>query len=478
MSAEGPSISFFPTSRRSACDRCRKQKLRCPPRENATQSCLRCVRASLPCVTGYIKPLGRSGGDGVATSSQNDAESAAGLNDQLAEEALSCMDMTPLDSQSSPSTATTFGSTSSWIVPGPVDDDQPLSQAWLRTSTQDKASNHFFGSGTHESLLSENLFSSIAQLSNIENGSDALFNDLDGLFSTPTPSELSSVERMPYADSNPTQQQRVLSSSAENVLSGAECDVRLSQISLNLSRQMQDCVTKSQQENTAGKANGPSENPFEVLSRNSDDQSTSNSFGDVLRSTSEFLDILLCFDSGGVSAASSAVSLSHHSRVKNDVSFASVRIACVLSFLSSYLRIIAIFDGLFHQLYKLQCRSEATSSGLVAGLQTLPDLHLAGFPVQQGILQTKILIQAVQHQFELIEKVLGLPVELRVSDRREVYHTGLLQSEWARNLLQAMLNGQHGGEGADMFAFDRIRAVDSVESLKENIIKVRQFAAS
>ncbi len=57
MSAEGPSISFFPTSRRSACDRCCKQKLRCPARENATQSCLRCVRASLPCTTGYIKPL-------------------------------------------------------------------------------------------------------------------------------------------------------------------------------------------------------------------------------------------------------------------------------------------------------------------------------------------------------------------------------------------------------------------------------------
>lgn len=478
MSAEGPSISFFPTSRRSACDRCRKQKLRCPPRENATQSCLRCIRASLPCVTGYIKPLGRLGGDGVATSSQNDVESAAGFNDQLAEEALSCMDMTPLDSQSSPSTATTCGSTSSWTVPGPVDDDQQLSQAWLHTSTQYKASNHLFGSGTHKSLLSDSSFSSNAQLSNIEIGSETLFNDLDGLFSTPTPSELSSGEQMSHPDSNSTQQQRVLSSSGENVLSGAECDVRLSQLSLNLSRQMQDHVTKSQQGNTAGKDNGPSENPFEVISRNSDDQSTSNSFGDVLRSTSEFLDILVCYNSGGVSAASSAVSLSHHSRVKNDVSSASVRIACVLSLLSSYLRIIAIFDGLFHQLYKLQYRSGATSSGLVAGLQTLPDLHLAGFPVQQGILQTKILIQAVQHQFELIEKILGLPVELRVSDRREVYHTGLLQSEWARTLLQAMLNGQHDGEGADMFAFDRIRVVDSLESLKENIMKLRQFAAS
>lgn len=385
------------------------------------------------------------------------------------------MDMTLLDSQSSPSTATTFGSTSSWIVPDPVNDDQTLAQGWSQTYTQDKVSNNFFGSYTHESLLSDNLLSSNARLSNIDNRNDPLFNDLNRLLSAPTPSELSSGEQIPHANSITKQRQRVLSSSGENVLSGAECDIRLSQLSLDLSRQMQESVMKSQQGNTAGKDNGPSENPFEVTSKSSADQPISNPFGDALRRTSEFLAILLCYDSGSVGAPSSAVSLSHGSRVINDVSCSSVSFAYVLSLLSSYLRIIAIFDGLFHQLYGLQCRNEATSPGLVAGLQTLPDLHLAGFPVQQGSLQTKILIQAIQHQFELIEKILGLPVELRVSDRREVYHMGLLQNEWARTLLQALLNRQHGGEGADMFAFDRICAVDSLESLKENIVKVRQL---
>ena len=478
MSAEGQSFSFFSTSRRSACDRCRKQKLRCPPRENATQSCLRCIRASLPCTTGYLKPLGRSGGDGVVTSSHNDAEPAAVSNLELAEEVPGCMDMTPLDLESSPSTATTFGSTSSWILPGSLNDDQPLAQGWSQTPAQDEASNNFFGSYMHEPLLSGNLPSSSAQLSNIENRNDTLSNDFDRLLSAPTPSEPSSGKQMPHADFITKQQQRARSSSSDNVLSGAECDIRLSQLSLDLSRQMQELLTKSQRGNTTGKDNGPSGNPFEVTNRSSGTQSTSNSFGDALRSTSEFLAILLCYENGGVGATSSAVSLSCRSRVNNDASGSSIGFACVLSLLSSYLRIIAIFDGLFHQLYELQRRNGVTSPELVAGLQTLPDLHLAGFPVQQGSLQTKILIQAIQHQFELIEKILGLPVELRISDRREEYYMGLLQNEWARTLLQAILNGQRGGEGADMFAFDRVRALDSLETLNENMMKVRQSLES
>ena len=475
MSSEGPSLSFFPTSRRSACDRCRKQKLRCPPRENATQSCLRCVRASLPCTTGYIKPLGRSGGDGMATSSHNDPKSAADFNDVSAEGALGCMDLTPLDSQGFPSTAATLESMSSWIVPSSMNDNLSLAQSWSQAPTQDMASNYHLESHLHESLLPDNLLTCDAGPSTTEESNGPQLNDLDRFLSAPTPSELSPGERSLHADSNTKQRQRRVASSGKDILSGAECEIRLSQLSLELSRQRQECVTNSQRGSLAGKENDSSESPFESTSKNHRDQSTSNPFGDALCSTLEFLNILLCYDSSGTSATSSAVSSSHHSRDNSDVSHSSVSFACVLSLLSSYLRIVTIFDSLFHQLYELQCRNGTTSSDLVAGLQTLPDLHLAGFPVQQGILQTKILIQATQHQFELIEKALGLPVELRVSDRPEVYHTGLLQNEWAGALLQAILSGQHGGGGAEMFAFGPVCAVDSLESLKEIIEKVRQL---
>ena len=475
MSAEGPPISFFATSKRSACDRCRKQKLRCPPRDNATQSCLRCVRGSFPCTTGYIKPLGRPGGNGGAASSYNGAEPAADLIDEMAEGGLDGLDMTLLDSQSSPSTATTFGSANSWILTSPDNDDNSTGQVWSQTLTQDKISPNFFDSYTNESLLSNNVLSSTAPLSNIENRNNALFDGSNRVFSAPSPSELDQGVQIPYATSITEQRSRALSSSGENVLSGAECDVRLAQLNLDLSRQMQECVTKAQYGNTASKDDASCRNPFDITIQSSADQSASQLYGDALRSTSEFLKILLCYDNGNTSTT--AVSLTQRQSAISDVSNSTVNFTYVLNLVSCYLRIIAIFDSLLRQLHELQGRKGTTSpdDGVeVVGLQTLPDLHLAGFPVQQGSLQTKILIQAIEHQFELIERSLGLPVELRVSDRREIYHSGLLENRWARSLLQAILRAQQGEEGANVFVFDQIPTVGSLESLKVNMVILRR----
>jgi len=45
---------------RSACDRCRKQKLRCPRLDdNRTDTCQRCERAGVQCTTGEARPIGR-----------------------------------------------------------------------------------------------------------------------------------------------------------------------------------------------------------------------------------------------------------------------------------------------------------------------------------------------------------------------------------------------------------------------------------
>ena len=285
MSAESPSISSFPTSKRSACDRCRKQKLRCPPREDTTQSCVRCVRARLSCTTGYIKPLGRSGGDGVTTSSHSDAELAANFSNGMSEGALSLINITPLDLQSSPSTGITLGSINSWIVPDVLNDDQSLAQVWSQNPTQDMASSNFVGSYAHESQLVENVLLPDVRLSTNGNTNGTLFSGLDHLPSTPTPSKLIPGEQMPHADSIVMQQRQMLISSGENSPSRAECDIRLSQLSLDLSRQMQERVTKSQQGNTAGKDSSLSETPFEVTSKGSADASASNAFGDALRSS-------------------------------------------------------------------------------------------------------------------------------------------------------------------------------------------------
>jgi hypothetical protein len=46
-------------AKRSACDRCKIQRLRCLRAENCTEPCLRCTRAGVECATGPARRLGR-----------------------------------------------------------------------------------------------------------------------------------------------------------------------------------------------------------------------------------------------------------------------------------------------------------------------------------------------------------------------------------------------------------------------------------
>lgn len=467
MSSKIPSTSFFPTSKRSACDRCREQKLRCHTRENETQSCIRCVRAGLQCVTGYTKPLGRSVRGVAKVSSKIDAHPAT----------VPTVDLAAPESQDTPVTKT-IGSTSlttdntslsPWRLPEGSENDHLLAQDCWPTPTQEDATN--------SSSLSDALFLSnaLSPDNNTNERDGYLFEDSSILSSLHSPSELATAGRMTYSDSIIEEAQQQQSSSVENVLSRAECDFRLSQLSLKLCRQMQFCMTGSQCWDTTTVDPKASENPFKVMRKGPDGQSNSNAFGDALCSTSEFLAILQSYDRGG--AGSSSAGSSHHRTASNTPSRSSLGFICILNLLSSYLRIIAIFDSLYLRLYELLCCSTASSPGSFAeaGLQILPGLQLAGFSVQHGSFQTKILIQATQHQFEMIEKILCLPADFRVSDRRDVYQGGLLGDGWARSLLQAVINGQHSGEGATRLPFDWDPAVGSLGSLRRNVMRVRQF---
>ena len=169
-------------------------------------------------------------------------------------------------------------------------------------------------------------------------------------------------------------------------------------------------------------------------------QKSSDVFGDALNDTSEFLVIIQSY------AASSCGN-----------STPQINIIVILNLLSAYLQIVAIFEILFRCLCKQlfdesvkfsftspsekgdkTCRGLASNNNDYSlhaaaansnnnkqgvqesnGLQTLPGLRLAGFSVQQGNLQTKILLHAVLHQFEMMERTLGLTTELRVTDQRE-----------------------------------------------------------
>ena len=257
-------------------------------------------------------------------------------------------------------------------------------------------------------------------------------------------------------------------------LSEAECDLRLSQLSMDLGGQMQQCMTAYRRRNSGNTVLKASENPFEAKCKGPSGDRNSNAFGNALRSTSDFLNILESF---GSRDAEPGFDHPNASVNPGDPSQSSLGLICVLSLLSSYLRIVAIFDSLFFHLYELLCCDATRSLETFAGadLQPLPGLQLAGFTVQQGSFQTKILIQAIQHQFQIIEKMLGLPLQLRVSDRKDVYPGGILGDEGTRELFDAMLRRSRGGRNASSPLAEVDSAAGSLGSLRRNIMRVRQL---
>src|SRR5690242_7778922 len=76
------SLVSFATSKRSSCDRCRKQKLRCPTKEDATQACARCLRAGALCVMSYTRPRGRSQKDAISLY-EEDTRKSSDSNSEL-----------------------------------------------------------------------------------------------------------------------------------------------------------------------------------------------------------------------------------------------------------------------------------------------------------------------------------------------------------------------------------------------------------
>ncbi|RDW74768.1 hypothetical protein BP6252_05910 [Coleophoma cylindrospora] len=451
-----------PNSKRSACDRCRSQKLRCPPRENGSQACMRCTRAGVQCVTIHSKPLGRPAA--VLAPQPNprpagEAGSKGIQNTSRAAQAPTAPSVHP------PTLETPLSSSWPWLVQEGSELDFLPSQDGMPPSTP-------------EDFL--NRISSQASLSDASVFSDALRNeervgprweDKDDLFSLHLPSDLAMDGRMDWMDALEEYPQPkdhlVYQRSIQSIVSDFECDPRLSRLSVHLSRQIQLCLARPQPSYTTIMGTSFLEDPRD--GKDSDGMLNSNLFGDMLCSTSEFLAIIQSY---GVVESSS---VSSEDRPQTTYKLRPpLGVINVLNLLASYLQIIAICDNLFLRLHERLC---AASQSPVSGLQTLPGLRLAGFPVQQGNLQTKLLIHAIQHQFETIEKILGLPPEFRVSDRREAY-MGLLDDERAQSLLKATMNEKliNGAHGIDTQGpMNRVWGLRALVSLRANIEKVRLF---
>ena len=491
MASRVPFTSHFPTSKRSACDRCRQQKLRCPPKEDDTHACARCVKAGLPCETGYTRPLGRSGQDDSNTLSPVGAAALATPRMVVAPTAQMGVEYTPPELSFSPSvtrgtrTISTISSgmaiddASSWQS-GELNGNQTLykENGW-ESSTREGILNDWFDSAVNPSTLQENqpfpMNNFTNSMNQVDGGVGALFDESEMLHSG---NDISETER-PSGDppARPSQETRTSTKRTnEDILCTVDCDLRLSQLNMELSRQLQHHIVAAQRRESPDVNLKTSGNPFQTTETNPNGKPRSNAFGDALCSTSEYLTILQSY--GHARGVRSTVGPERHTPPLSIHPQPSLSFACILNLVSSYLRIIAIFDRLFQLLHDQFRNSDGSTLSAEYDMQTLPGLYLAGFPVQQSSLQIKILIQTIQHQFESMEKALGLPVEMRVSERKEAYPNGLLDGELARNLIQATfmkqidqpLNGRRTPRP------DANGAVPgSSASLKENMSRLKQL---
>jgi hypothetical protein len=119
-------------------------------------------------------------------------------------------------------------------------------------------------------------------------------------------------------------------------------------------------------------------------------------------------------------------------------------IIVTLNVVSVYLQLVAMDKKLFQDLSNqfFDC-----AANLISDLKPLTTLQLTGFSVQNGHLQTKILIHAILHQFESIERILGLPVEFRVMEKQDEYSGGLFEGRYAQYFLQAIISGDGAKTG-------------------------------
>ena len=407
-----PLVSFA-TSKRSSCDRCRKQKLRCPNKDDATQPCARCLRAGVPCVMSYTRPRGRLQKD-VILPDDDDRRKPA--NSALS---------TPSSMLSTGSDTTADDSTAhSWSLLNDYDFFASIPSGYEQghTPAHDDASV-----AMHYSPLYDELGT---------NMHDEPPHILHNAFPKATAAHAEFTS--PEAAGHPSID--AASGSTSDLRCQLECEMQLSRLNLDLCRQLQ---TQMLDRNTmCGEATTTTTTTTTDMQDCTPD--TSSALRDVLQSIERYKHVLQSLNAynSNSNSNSNTITLNTPSPHPQDPASASLPLTfpCMINLTSCFFHIVDLFNAFLCTLAShLDPRS---LSSPCQGLQILPELKLAGLPVHDVCLQIKILILAVSHHFATMERLLGLPAELCVSSSSSSQlglgaPRGLLPSYWIATLLSA-----------------------------------------
>ncbi|KAI0013520.1 hypothetical protein F4779DRAFT_399868 [Xylariaceae sp. FL0662B] len=458
------SVAF--SSRRSACDRCRGQKLRCLREQPDQERCDRCLRADAQCLTTPTFIMrSRSGDDlAAATRKRQRREKQPTPSDPYA-----C-----IGTSISPSTGPAMPTSSIATL-------ADLSQAW------DPSAYNVELGGNFDDMLSSLDYASVADTqtrpsfnSNQEDPSHAIPPihqfDIPSASSGETPSrqdtDRNGRETMGIALGDAIRSQNQ-SSRPRDATFAESCTHRLSDININLVTQLSRI------------SQGPPTVTLDMLISRTDesDLSTTSPVDDILNGTRGFIDILEVLTQRSRSVASSSSSgdgiygfegplatetperhmenssnhgarsfsptpaslFSSSSSSSGQMASSEPNVASdvttLLLILSCYVHVLRLYVVLFTHIHQfLQEIADSDEPTLCA----IPDLGFGNFPLQSGNLQATMFIQISTSLFERIESLLGLPHELRVTIRggkRE----GLLSEEDFTEVIKAVLSRDESG---------------------------------
>ncbi|OAL28066.1 hypothetical protein AYO22_03093 [Fonsecaea multimorphosa] len=201
-------------------------------------------------------------------------------------------------------------------------------------------------------------------------------------------------------------------------------------------------------------------------------QTEGNPVAEMLKSTSRLVDILeklaplspppkeliagsvalgsTTSDSGNSSSASGRKQTSPRAprspAHSSSTSLSLLSTPVVLMLLSSYILLLELYSAIFSRV-----NGALSQIGDISNfLQGLPEVQVAGLPPVKAQLYAKIIIQIIDHNFDQLERLLGLPEEFGLSERTPD-SKGLLSTTDLSQLLHTAMTqvtGNHGTSGS------------------------------
>ncbi|KAK4188647.1 hypothetical protein QBC35DRAFT_186341 [Podospora australis] len=498
--------------RRSACDRCRSQKLRCTRKkeDDTSTPCTRCLRIRFPCFTSPAKPPGRLAHRRAAAQEA----SLCGVDSRRQGPML-----TLPASGHGISMGDQLACGNSVYAPWPYiqGHDRPfaLDETTMALSWPEETHsiNPFDFSVQNSSLLidAHNPYGNPHVHTSTQHHPSLLAISSPPNYHQVQPFGLDKVQPITLESESPP----LFSSS------GSDAGVSLAILQQSLSKQLH--MVKSLPRD------------FSILNipirTSSEGHGNLNPLASVLSSTSEFLELSQMFrgsdeggsprgghrkspsitDDGSPQASrwpSPASSVSHHSQVPTQfstsagsssvsspsssavvdpalggiqlpvqrVSTQQLSGANLLTLVSCYLQLLSIYDAIFeHVLIEVATAIHTGSNMQHALAHALPIGFSRGYGHTDAEQRAALLAQMVERQLETVERALGLPVDYCVSTIRRggaVYGQGLLSGREASGVLGLLLGpgAQYGEElMMDGFVASTVEQVNVVMSLREKI---------